>query len=670
MCYRFCIPAIEETNHLATLLPIAVFLALWRVARLRGDSSREALLRAAIFVATLLILITELLSVFTLVTRAGLVCAWSVAFVGTLFLMVRAQRRPLPPDTNVSRPTLHLPAQLGPLDVLLTAAVVLPLAIIGIIAIVVPPNSWDVMEHHMPRILFWVSNHTLRPFPTPDYTQIVLGNAAELVTLNTYLLYGSDRFANLVEFLSLVGSATAVTLIASRFGARRTGQLMAALFVVTIPELVLESSGSMSTGVVAFFTVTSCCFLLKAGAEPNDWDLITAALAAGLSLLTKGLTFVYLPLLLIGCIAFRPSPIRMWALKRLPLFIALVLAVNAGQFVRAYQITGTPFDAPFPNGGPRLAFGNGRITPTTIAANTLRQITLQMGTPSDKLNAYVESATRKAIHLLGENPDDPNALWSNLPYEVDRPTRLETQAGNPVHLALILACFASLIFLRLDVKDSRVRFYILSVIVAFIAYSAVIRWQPWGSRFHMPLFVMAAVLVGCTAERLLPRPWQVLGFAAFLLVIAAPYLLSNSIRSILHTKGFPTIFEPRQLLYFANEHSAEAPSQIALAQAIDASHCSHIGLDAYLPIPEPQIGMSPPSFFVYPLLAQLHIDGRSRFVRYINVQNPTQAFAATTSTATPCAIVCLRCRQSNGHKSDASMGETHVFGDDELVFPK
>ncbi|WP_263374785.1 phospholipid carrier-dependent glycosyltransferase [Granulicella aggregans] len=655
---------------MALLLPVAVAALLYFAFRSRGDSSRVALLRAAIFSVTILVTISEVLSIPYLLTQPALTVAWVIALAGAGFFLFRSRKsRPSVPAGEF-RPAIHIPPHLAKIDIVLAAIVGAILATIGLIAIVVPPNSWDVMEHHMPRVLFWVSNHTLRPFPTPDYTQIVLGDAAEMVTLNTYLLSGSDRFANLVEFLSFAGSAIAVTLIASRFGARRTGQLLAAIFVLTIPELVLESSGSMTTGVVTFFTVTACCFLLKAGAEPNEWDLITAALAAGLSLLTKGMTFVYLPVLLIGCMAFRPSPILLWALKRLPLFIALVLAINTGQFVRAYQITGTPFDAPFPNGGPRLAFGNGHITPATIAANTLRQVTLQMGTPSDKLNAYVESSTRKAIHLLGQDADDPNALWSNLPYEVDRPTRLETQAGNPIHFALILGCFAILIFLRLDVKDQRVRFYILSILIAFIAYSAVIRWQPWGSRFHMPLFVMAAVLVGCTAERILRRPWQVFGFAALLLVIVAPYLLSNSIRSILHTKGFPTIFEPRQLLYFANEHSAEASSQIALAHAIDASHCSHIGLDAYLPTPEPEIGMSPPSFFIYPLLAQLHIDGRSRFLRYINVQNPTQTFAAATSTTPPCAIICLSCRQSNGRKSDASMGDTHIFGDDELVFPK
>jgi hypothetical protein len=105
-----------------------------------------------------------------------------------------------------------------------------------------------------------------------------------------------------------------------------------------------------------------------------------------------------------------------------------------------------------------------------------------------------------------------------------------------------------------------------------------------------------------------------------------------------------------------------------MAEAINARGCGHIALDAFLPTPEPQIGMSPHSFYIYPFLAQLHIDGRSRFVRYINVQNPTHAFAATTSTPAPCAVVCLSCRQSNGLKSDASMGDNHVFGDDELVF--
>lgn len=665
----WCYPTNRRVQRLAIILPIAFFLLCWRAFRHRGDSSRIAILRAAILSATVLITSTEFLSIPYWITKTGLVAAWAIAVLAAIVFLVITLRSAPPAGRAEPRTAIHLPPHFNGLDALLSAAIALILGAVGLIAIVAPPNSWDVMEHHLPRVLFWVSNHTLRSFPTPDYTQIVLGTASETITLNTYLLWGSDRLANLVEFFSFIGAAIAASLIASRFGAQRTGQLLAVLFVVTIPEALLEASGSMNTGVAAFFTATSCCFLLKAGADPSRWDIVIAAMAAGLSLLTKGVTFVYVPFLLLGCMAFRPRAIRLWMLKRLPLFVAIILAINAGQFVRAYEVTGTPFNTPFPAGGPRLAFEAARVTPASIAANVLRQATLQTGIPSDKLNGRIESATRKAIAFLGQNPDDPGASWSGLPFSVDHPTRLETQAGNPVHFAIIVACCIALLFLKRWLKDSRIAWYAASIIVAFIAFSACIRWQSWGSRFHLTLFVMAAALVGVVAERLLTRRWQIVFFSTFLILVALPYVLSNSTRSILHTKGFPTIFEPRATLCFGDQHMAQAPVVLAMANAIRSSGCARIALDAYLPTPEPRIAMSPESFYIYPLLAQLGIDGRLHFVHYINVQNPTRSFAPRQPAPPDCAIVCLSCRLSKGQKSDAALGKTYIFGNDELVFP-
>jgi hypothetical protein len=660
---------------LAILIPVAVFLVLWRAFRHLGDSTREALLRAAVLSASLLIAITEILSIPYLLTKAGLAAAWSLAFLGALgFLISTLKTRPAPKQAG-SGTTVHLPAHLSLLDVLLAAAIAAILAIIGLIAIVVPPNSWDVMEHHMPRVLFWVSNHSLRVFPTPDYTQVVQGTAAESITLNTYLLWGSDRFANMPEFLSLCGSVVAASLIAARFGAHRTGQLTAALFLVTLPEALLESSGSMSTGIASFWIATACFFLIRAGAASRNADVLTAALAAGLALLTKGITAVYLPALVLGCVLFRPTAVRLWFLKRLPVFLVLVVGINAGQFVRAWQVTGTPFDEPFPAGGPRVAFANGHISPAAIAANVLRQTSLQLGTPSGRLNRRIEATIRKAITLLGEDPDDPRSSWSSFPFYVDHPARLETQAGNPVHFALIIACFFLAPFLKLRLKDRRLIWYIASIVLGFIVFSASIRWQPWGSRFHLPLFVMAAAIVGVAAERVFKtdrgftRRWLILFPAALLVAVALPYLLSNSTRSVLRTKDFPTIFDDRAALYFADQHTAQAPVVLAMADAIRKSGCGRIALDAYLPIPEPRIGMSPPSFYIYPLLAQLGIDGKTNFVRYIHVQNPTAAFAPRTPSPPDCAVVCLSCRLSRRNKSDAAMGETRLFGNDELVFP-
>jgi hypothetical protein len=223
--------------------------------------------------------------------------------------------------------------------------------------------------------------------------------------------------------------------------------------------------------------------------------------------------------------------------------------------------------------------------------------------------------------------------------------------------------------LTTESEDERLLWFSGGLIAGFIVFSALVRWQPWGSRFHLPLFVLSAAVVGLIAERVLIQKWMVHVLAAVLVVTASPYLLTNSTRSIVATKGFPTIFEPRAELYFGDQHEALAPAYLAMAQALRARPCGRVAIDAYLPIPEPLIKMSPRAYYIYPLLAQLGIDGEESSVHYIGVNNSTKRFGSSTLEATDCAIVCLTCRLSNGTKSDAGLGETRIFGESELVFP-
>ena len=648
------------------LLPIAVFLLLFRALLHRGDSTREAVLRAAVISVTVLVTITELLSIPYLITRNAIITSWTIVLIAIVGFLVISLKRTPPPARPSSQPAIHLPSGLASLDIYLSATIVAILVIIGAIAVIAPPNTADAMEYHLPRMIFWVSNHTVRNYPTPDYAQLIQGPAAEFITLHTYLLFGSDRLVNLVEFLSLIGSAVAVSLIAGKLGTGRTGQLFAGLFVVSIPEAILESSGAMTTVVVSFWIVTASYFTIRAVNRKRLVDIITAALAVGLALLTKGIAFIYLPFLILGCIVLGPAGNRIWMFKRIPLLIVIALCLNAPQFIRSYQVTGTPLGAPFPAAGPRLRFGNDRITPASIAASIIRHASLHMETPSDKINGRIEAIARRAIRLTGRDPDDPGSVWLGYPFYIGHPSRLETQAGNPLHFLLLIVTFAVLPFVvrRIGPEGRPVIWYAAGTLCAFIAFCAVIRWQPWGSRFHLPLFIVAAAIIGNFIGRFDKQRILIAALSMLLILNALPYLLSNSIRSMLHTKDFPTIYEPRADLYFADQHTALAPEYLALAAAINASHCRAIAIDAYLPAPDSEIINSPPAFFIYPLLAQLHIDGLTRTLRYVDVQNSTRRFALTKATAPPCAIVCLSCAH---HKSHAALGRTQTFGESELT---
>ena len=54
--------------------------------------------------------------------------------------------------------------------------------------------------------------------------------------MHTMLLWGNDRFANMIQFFSFIGCAIAAAYIAKLMGAGARTQALAAVISITIPE--------------------------------------------------------------------------------------------------------------------------------------------------------------------------------------------------------------------------------------------------------------------------------------------------------------------------------------------------------------------------------------------------------------------------------------------------
>lgn len=618
------------------LIPLFSYFLLWRVFRQSGSGRRRAALEAAVSWAVLLTFFTELLSALSLVTRGWLAAAWAAACLVEIAWLVKSS----PAKSRLT--TASVKSGLPRADrILLWLAGVL-VASTGLLAVLAPPNTWDAMEYHLPRVMMWVSNHNVNHFPTPDYAQLVFAPATEYVVTHLYLLWGGDRLVNLVNFTSFVGLILAASLIAQTLGAGARGQAFAALFVATIPEALLEASGAMNTAGVAFWIVAAIYFVLASNEEQGWRCTAFAGLAVGMALLTKGSAYIYLPFVLLACwwIGSRTARIRM--LRRLPALALIVVALNGAQFVRAYEFTGSPLGMPFPAGGPYLRWMRTRITPGNIVANVIRNAGLHLETPSGRTNERIDNAMRWTIRKIGQDPDDPDSIWQGLPFVTNRRSVHEAYAGNPFHFAVIVAVCVFVVFNVRELGSAQLRWYTTGVILGFVLFSALLHWQIWNARHHLPVFALFAPLVGLTVERLLSGRAAIL-FGALLLLSGLPFVYSNKLRSYVPWRQVVDIYRPRADLYFADQHMPWAPSYEEFASRLRATGCHDVGIKAYLPVPEARIEHSPESFFVYPLLALVGVDGQNMRARYVGIQNPTARYARSDAPDPPCVIACLDC---------------------------
>jgi hypothetical protein len=154
-----------------------------------------------------------------------------------------------------------------------------------------------------------------------------------------------------------------------------------------------------------------------------------------------------------------------------------------------------------------------------------------------------------------------NVLWNQ-----------EDCAPNPAHFLLVLLAAISL--------STRIRrnlapaVYALAVALGFVGFCAYLRWQPWHTRLHLPLMVLAAPFVGAVvAQNWQPRLAMVL--AGLLPLLAIPVIAENYNHPLV---GYPSIFDQkRSSRYFVTRPGMEAPYR-QIIDAVVAHHPREVGL--------------------------------------------------------------------------------------------
>ena len=608
------------------LLPFIAYAGLFRIFRLRGEGWRSAALGAATCWGVFVAVSTEILSVPRFITRPSLAVVWLLLAIASFAYAAMIQAGRSDNAVNASPPDA---TPLDKLDWFLLSLTGVLVALVGITAMVSAPNTWDAMAYHMSRIVQWMTNRDVNLYPAFYSVQLFLSPWAEYAMMHLDVLYGGDRLVNLIEWFSMIGSIIGVSLIAEQLGASRRGQIFAAIAVATLPGVVLEASGAMNTCVGAFWIVAAVYYVLRWNERQSSIVVWAIGATVGLAVMTKGTAWVLLPCTLLACWWIGSRAARKSLLARIPVVLLAILVLNGPLLVRNYKLSGSPLGFPAPMGDdPLRTYSNSRYSPSITLGNVVKNLALHLATPVGGINQRVTQLIFSTSQEFGLDLNSPASTWRS-GFHLNKLSGHEERAGDPLQLALILI---SCLFLFGSRAGRDLRLYMLGLFASFVFFCALMRWQPWNARFHLPLFVLGMALAGVVFERKMPR-YVLIGIACLLLLAAFPLALMNSLRPLLPVRS-PSIFTQSWTeTYFADSHRWQLHSYRDAAKFVQATNCNSVGLDS--------------SFddFDYPMFAILDAGHGDRTVRYSEVKNLTGEYARPDS-APPCAVICLRCANS------------------------
>lgn len=543
---------------------LPAWFAAFTLFRRMFPDQREAALGACIIWGVLIVVLTEVLSMFYALAFVPLLITWGVISCASLAICCCVWRRNL--GAEQLKKGLFRRDNIAP--AILIAGISSIFTATLVVALLSPPNNWDSMTYHMTRVANWIDHRSIRDYPTHILRELYLGPWAEFAITHLQILAGGDRFANCVQYLAMLGSVCGVSLLAKKLGAEYKGQLLASVFCATIPMGILQASSTQNDYVTAFWLL---CFLnftldLIFGTCPGAWG--SAALAGaslGLAVLTKVTALVFAAPFL-GWVTFvllRRRGVR--AAFLLGAMSAVALSINSGHFIRNELVFSSVLGDPVET----ALYRNTIHTPAAVTSNVIRNLAVHLAVP--KIGSRIKTAVLRVHRLTGLDINDDRTTFTNTTFDYGV-SLSEDFAGNPLHL--LLAAFGIIVVFWGLPRNHVSAIYSSCILGGFLLFCGYLKWHPWVSRFHLPLFVAVAPICGVVFSR---GTFFKIGYLASIsiLCVGALYAVRNAQRPLI---GRPNILiQPREDMYFATRRNIRQPFFAAAAE-VARDNPSRVGI--------------------------------------------------------------------------------------------
>jgi len=539
------------------LILVCYFLLLVFLKIHTKEAGKDLVLFTTLIFSLFIVCLTEILSLFKSLNVLIISICWSnITTILFCFLFIK-RKQVIQLFVDKKKRILKYHQSLPIYEKLLLYFVFAALLLLLFQGIVYPPNNWDSMTYHMSRIMFWLGNESVSNFPTFILRQLYQPPFAEYCILNLNVLNGNDYFSNNVQWVFLVLTIISVTSILDYFKFPSFFKLVAAFLLVTIPSVELQASTTKNDIVCGFFVITMIYYCLKCRDKTTLLNFILLGFSVGLGLLTKGTAYLFFAPIIVAFII----SIILKSLKSrnfLSIFygliiIFIVILINIGHFYRNYTINHNILNI---DPVEEKAYSNEEMDIKLLLSNLLKNSGLHLGYP---ISRQADIIIRKIHTDLNINIDNPATNYYGMPYQtVNEINTHEDTVPNTIHFFLIVISFLGLgiLLFRNHRKYLKHGLLGLVIIAQLLLFAGFLKWQPWHTRLHIPIFLLSVILIISCAKEMKWFKYILLFTLPFLCYSFYFYCFFNNIRPLSQKVGYTRnikITDTRFKKYFVNQ---------------------------------------------------------------------------------------------------------------------
>jgi hypothetical protein len=446
---------------------------------------RLAVIKAFIGIAFFSYIICEILSLFNIFSFNYVLISWFL--INGLIIYLNKEKIKLNVFSVLSQ-KVKIPKKEKNILFLIFFLIILALLLL---AIFIPPNNWDSMAYHLPRVEHWIQNKNIYPYPTNIVRQVLTSPLSEYIIANFQILASTDSFSNLVQFASFIFILFSATLIFSLLKIGINGQLFLFLALLSLPMMLFQATTTQTDLLASFFFISFILFaLLIIQTEANfETNFIFLALSLTIGILTKYHIAIFAaPIviyLLFELIKKKNNKNTIFAVLISCLTIALILAPLFARNIYFFgNITGKDlFDE-------NATIVNNTISIQNMVSNNFKHIVDFISIPINGYNNILFSVNHSLHNLIGVSENMPGNNWAGEPFTINNYLNEDT-AGSIIHALLIIL---SLLLLFKSKHKTKLLLLFAYCFIAFSLYGSLFRYTPFDIRLLLPVLILLIII--------------------------------------------------------------------------------------------------------------------------------------------------------------------------------